>query len=54
MSKQETIARKVLAVAKKIVAVQKSLTAFDHGDEQYLSKSVDQCMHECERAPHSR
>jgi hypothetical protein len=49
-TKQEAVQRRVVAVARKIVAVQRLLSAFDHGDEQYLSKTVDQAMRECEQA----
>lgn len=46
-TKQET----VIALANKIVAVQVSYTcAFEFDGEQFRSRSVDQAMHERERA----
>jgi hypothetical protein len=47
-TKQETIARRVIAVAEKIVAVQDSLSAFDFEDQQYLPKVVAQAILETE------
>jgi hypothetical protein len=49
-TKQEAVQRRAISIARKIVAVQRSLSAFDYGDDQYLSKSVNQAIHECERA----
>jgi hypothetical protein len=37
-------------VARQLVDVGRSLWAFNHGDGQYLSRTVDEAMKEAERA----